>query len=103
MGTDVSSGPVFPSKKRRIGSRCELRANLHPRHPKKRQCYISSLVYNSSDNIIHSFKKLCLNSLARTDDVLENTVMNDPKSHYLVMMETLLYRMYGESLYKVLH
>ena len=28
MGTDVSSGPVFLSKKRRIGSRCRLRANL---------------------------------------------------------------------------
>ena len=28
MGTDVSSGLVFLSKKRRIGSRCQLRANL---------------------------------------------------------------------------
>ena len=28
MGMDVSSGPVFLSKKRRIGSRCYLRANL---------------------------------------------------------------------------
>ena len=28
MGTDVSSGPVFLSKKRRIGGRCWLRANL---------------------------------------------------------------------------
>ena len=28
MGTDVSSGPVFLSKKRRIGSGCQLRAGL---------------------------------------------------------------------------
>ena len=28
MGTDVSSGPVFLSKKRRIGGRCKLRTNL---------------------------------------------------------------------------
>ena len=28
MGTEVRSGPVFLSKKRRIGGRCYLRANL---------------------------------------------------------------------------
>ena len=28
MGTDVSSEPVFLIKKRRIGSRCQLRVNL---------------------------------------------------------------------------
>ena len=28
MGRDVSSGPIFLSKKRRIGGRCQLRANL---------------------------------------------------------------------------
>ena len=28
MGTDVSSGPIFLSKKRRIGSSCQLRASL---------------------------------------------------------------------------
>ena len=33
MGTDVSSGPVFLSKKRRIGGRGYLRANL----PKKKK------------------------------------------------------------------
>ena len=33
MDTDVSSGPVFLSKKRRIGGRCQLRANL----PKNKQ------------------------------------------------------------------
>ena len=27
MGMDVSSGPVFLSKKKRTGSRCQLRAN----------------------------------------------------------------------------
>ena len=32
VGTDVSSGPVFLSRKRRIGSRCWLRAN----HPQKK-------------------------------------------------------------------
>ena len=34
MGTDVSSGPVFLSQKRRIGSRCQLRDNL-PQKKKK--------------------------------------------------------------------
>ena len=34
MGTDVSSGPVFLSKRRRIGSRCQIRANL-PQKKKK--------------------------------------------------------------------
>ena len=38
MGTDVSSGPVFLSKKRRIGGRCELRANLpKEKKPKERE------------------------------------------------------------------
>ena len=32
---DVSSGPVFLSKKRRIGDRCELRANLPQKQTKK--------------------------------------------------------------------
>ena len=36
MGTDVSSGPVFLSKKRRIGSSW-LRANL-PQQKKKKVC-----------------------------------------------------------------
>ena len=35
---DVSSGPVFLSKKRRIGSRCELRANL-PQEKKKESSF----------------------------------------------------------------
>ena len=34
MGTDVSSGPVFLSKKRKIGGRCYLRANL-PQNTKR--------------------------------------------------------------------
>ena len=40
---DVSSGPVFLSKKRRIGSRCYLRANLPPKKERKRkQCQAHS-------------------------------------------------------------
>ena len=35
IGSDVSSGPVFLSKKRRIGGRCQLSANL-PQKKKKR-------------------------------------------------------------------
>ena len=38
MGTDVSSEPVFLSKKRRIGSRCYLRANLPQKQTNKNRC-----------------------------------------------------------------
>ena len=38
---DVSSGPVFLSKKRRIGSRCRLMANL-PQKKINKSCSLSS-------------------------------------------------------------
>ena len=39
MGTDVSSGPVFLSKEKMIGSRCQLRANLPQNKQKKPKLY----------------------------------------------------------------
>ena len=44
-GTDVSSGPVFLNKKRRIGSRCYLRANLPQKNNKiKRNTELYSIL-----------------------------------------------------------
>ena len=40
MDMDVSSGPVFLSKKRRIGSRCQLRVNL----PQKKKDHSQKLL-----------------------------------------------------------
>ena len=37
MGTDVSSGPIFPSRKRRVGSRYYLRANFPHQERKRKQ------------------------------------------------------------------
>ena len=42
MGTDVSAGPVFLSKKRRIGSN-ELRANLPQKRKKRKRKRIEML------------------------------------------------------------
>ena len=45
LAADVSSGPVFLSKRMRIGSRCQLRANLPKK--KKVKCQIKPYLYLS--------------------------------------------------------
>ena len=58
MGTDVSSGPVFLSKKRRIGCGCQLRANL----PQKEKNYIMTQIntYQRLSTTLRIISKSCL-------------------------------------------
>ena len=62
MGMDVSSGPVFLSKKRRIGNRYQLRANLPQ---KKRKRNFKSLYF-----IETYIRKLLLYSSPATHDLI---------------------------------
>ena len=65
MGTDVSSGPIFLSKKRRIGGGCEIRAKLPQKKEDVKNPEISS--YSSvprEQNIVtlnESFTFTCKN------------------------------------------
>ena len=45
MGTDVTSGPIFLSKQRRIGGRCQLRDNL-PKKKNKKYLHVSFSLRN---------------------------------------------------------
>ena len=61
MGTDVRSGPVFLGKKRRIGGRCQLRANL-PQKKKKAESGLTQYLFNHtlSRKILFLYKVITL-------------------------------------------
>ena len=79
MGMDVSSGPIFLSKKRTIGSRCKLRANL-PQKNKK------SLLLSLWERIYFQYEKIYFFLLVKNQKIkFLNANYNIIKKHQILM------------------